>query len=117
MRAYVHKNGDEMFVFFFDFDLEPKQKFVEFFGHRIDLELGGKSSGVVRLSGNKISGYLVKGVNEVEGTTTEIKIRMGDQEIIVHGDGSEIARGSKHSNSYWGEFYQLSTVASWERER
>jgi beta-galactosidase len=92
MRAYVHRNGDEAFVFFFNFDRDGTHaRTVEFHGRRLELQLGSKTSGVVRISGDRLVGWLVKGTNEVEGISSEIRIRFGDQEVVGTGDFSSVS--------------------------
>lgn len=89
LRAFVYRNGEDYFVFFFNFDREGTHtKFIEFNGKRIDLAVGSKTCGVIRVKDNHISSYLVKGVNEYEKITTEVSIRLGHQAIKFRGDAS-----------------------------
>ena len=89
MRAYVHRGDDDYFVFFFSFDLEGRHdKWIEFYGQRVDLQLGSKTSGVLRIRGGRLVSYLVKGENEVEGVQDEIRIEYKDQVIQRRGDFS-----------------------------
>lgn len=89
MRAYVYRGGEEFFVFFFNFDVSgTHDKFVEFYGQRLELRVGSKTSGVVRVSGGRIAGHLVKGTNEVEGITDRVWLRLRGQTIEGEGDFS-----------------------------
>ncbi len=89
MRAYVHRGDDDYFVFFFSFDLAGQhEKWIEFFGERIELKLGSKTSGVLRVRGGRLVAYLVKGENEVENVVDEICIRYKDQVVERQGDFS-----------------------------
>jgi beta-galactosidase len=89
MRAFVFRNGDDYFVFFFNFDREGShEKFVDFYGRTLHLTLGSKTSGVIRVKENAIVAWLVKGLNEVEGLDHTTIIRLGDQTIRHAGDFS-----------------------------
>jgi beta-galactosidase len=89
MRAYVHRGNDDYFIFFFSFDLNGQHdKWVEFFGQRVDLRLGSKTSGVLRVRGGKLVSYVVKGENEVENIKDQIRIKYKDQVIEREGDFS-----------------------------
>lgn len=92
MRAYVHRHDDEYFVFFFNFDTAGEHdKSIEFYGQRVELRLGSKTSGVLRIRGGKLIGYLVKGENEVEGVRAKVRIKYGDDVIEKEGDFSSVA--------------------------
>lgn len=87
MRAYVHRNEDDYFVFFFSFDLDGQHdKWIEFFGQRVDLRLGSKTSGVLRIRDGKLVSYMVKGENEVENIKSDIRIQYRDQVLEHQGD-------------------------------
>lgn len=87
LRAYVHRGPEDQFVFFFNLGSQPsEQAHIEFYGQRLDLELGPKTSGVVRIRDGKIVAYLVKGNNEVEGIEAPIAMRFGEQTIQGVGD-------------------------------
>ncbi len=87
MRAYLHHGEEDDFVFFFSFDTEGEHdKWVEFSGQRVELRLGSKTSGVLRLRRGRIVSCLVKGENEVEGIRARIRIRFNDQVIEGQGD-------------------------------
>ena len=91
MRAFVHRHPseNEYFVFFFNFDESGShEKIVEFDGRRLDLTLGSKTCGVLRIRDERLVAYLVKGANEVEGVTDTIRIRLGDQVVEERGDFS-----------------------------
>ncbi|MDP8222439.1 MAG: beta-galactosidase [Candidatus Lernaella stagnicola] len=89
LRAFVYRSETDTFVLFFNFDREgPHEKTIEFDGLRLDLTLGAKTCGVVRVRGGRIRSYLIKGVNEFEGRSETIVLGLGDQEITVEGDGS-----------------------------
>jgi hypothetical protein len=89
MRAYVHRGERDAFVFFFNFDVSgTHQKRIEFDGWRIDLQVGSKTSGVLRVRDDQLVAWLVKGENEVEGIKDEIRIRLGDKEVVGLGDFS-----------------------------
>jgi hypothetical protein len=87
MRACVHRRDGECFVFFFNFDAAGQhEKWIEFYGHRVDLLLGAKTCGVLRILDGRLVSYLVKGENELEGVTSEVHIRFGDQIVAGTGD-------------------------------
>jgi len=89
LKAFVYRNGKDYFIFFFNFDPAGEyEKFIDFYGKRLSLTVGGKTSGVLRVSGNRIVSYAVKGVNEYEGQTATVRLRLGKQTIRIVGDGS-----------------------------
>ena len=89
MRAFVHRAGDDSFVFFFNFDRHGRhEKSLEFRGLRLDLVVGSKTCGVVHVRGDRIVSYVVKGVNEFEGETAEVVLRLRDQRIAFTGDSA-----------------------------
>lgn len=87
LRAFLHRGEREDFVFFFHFDGEGPHR-IEYDGRRIELRLGPKSCGVLRLQGDRIAAYLVKAHNEVEDIEADVEIRFGDQAIQGRGDFS-----------------------------
>ncbi|MBX9789630.1 MAG: beta-galactosidase [Pirellulales bacterium] len=89
LRAHVYRNGDDYFVFFFNFDVAGRyEKFIEFYDYRLDLVVGSKTSGVVRVTDDRLAGWLVKARNEVEDISDHVRIRLGDQMIEGTGDFS-----------------------------
>lgn len=89
MRAYVHQNGDDCFVFFFSFDVDGEHdKWIEFQGRRIELKLGSKTCGVLRIRDGRLESYMVKGRNEVEDIESDIRIQVGEQVVERRGDFS-----------------------------
>jgi hypothetical protein len=87
MRAFVHRGDGDLFVFFFSFSGEhAHDQWIEFDGNRVELRLGPKTCGVLRVAGRRITAYLVKGVNEVEGVASHIRIQIGDQVVEGIGD-------------------------------
>jgi beta-galactosidase len=98
MRAYIHRGSDDIFVFFFSFDLAGShQKEISFQGpagkETIRLTLGSKTSGVVRIHAGSLAGYMVKGVNEVEGTSSKIRIEYSGSVIEAEGDFTSVIPG------------------------
>lgn len=91
LRAYVHSNGRDTFVFFFNFDTAgDHDKEIRFSGGKIDLRVGSKTSGVLRVTDGKLNGYLVKGVNEVENATAKVRIAFKDVVVERTGDFSSV---------------------------
>lgn len=93
MRAYVYRapGQDDYFVFFFGFDLTgAHDKRIDFYGQQVELRLGSKTSGILRITDGKLVGWLVKGVNEVEDITDSIRIRYRDQVVEGVGDFSSV---------------------------
>jgi beta-galactosidase len=91
MRAYVHRGSADTFVFFFNFDVAGEhEKTIAFDDHTIHLRLGSKTSGVLRLSHGRLAGYMVKGLNEVEGVAARVKIAVGETVIENQGDFSSV---------------------------
>jgi beta-galactosidase len=89
LRAFVYRAGDEFFVYFFHFGGRGvAENFVEFYGRRLGLTLGAKTCGVVRIAGDRIRSYLVKGVNEFENETAAVRLTLGAQTIEIVGDGA-----------------------------
>lgn len=89
MRAYVHRSDEDAFVFFFNFDASGSHaKWIEFDGQRVELQLGSKTSGVLRFQRGKLIAHLVKGENEVEGLKDTIRIQAGEVVIEQTGDFS-----------------------------
>jgi beta-galactosidase len=94
MRAYVHRHGDadDAFVFFFNFDVDgTHEKQITFAGDTIELTLGSKTCGVLRLRDGKLVGHLIKGENEVESIKSPIRLRWKDQ--VVEGVGDLTSSG------------------------
>jgi beta-galactosidase len=89
LRAHVYRNGDDYFVFFFNFDVAGShQKFIEFYGRRLELTVGSKTSGVVRVTDDRLAGWLVKGRNEVEDLSDRVSISLDGKQIDGTGDFS-----------------------------
>jgi beta-galactosidase len=89
LRAFVYRHDQDYYVFFFNFDRRGMhQKRIEFHGRCLDLGVGSKTCGVVHVSNDRIVSYLVKGVNEFEGETAEVLLRLKGQQICFSGDGS-----------------------------
>lgn len=89
LKAFVYRTDQHFYLFFFNFDRAgTHQKHVEFYGRRLDLTVGSKTCGVIHVEDDRIRSYLVKGVNEFEGTSDEVRLALNDQEILVHGDGA-----------------------------
>ena len=61
---------------------------IEFDGQRLELTLGSKTCGVVRITDGKMTSWLVKAANEVEGITDTVRLALGDQTIEQTGDFS-----------------------------
>jgi beta-galactosidase len=88
LRAFVYRDGDRHFVFFFNFDRHGHHgKSIRFGGQTLHLEVGSKTCGALRVDGDRITSYLVKGINEFEGECARVALRLGSQEIVVDGDG------------------------------
>jgi len=89
LRAFMHRGKNERFVFFFSFDeAGSHDRWIEFDGQRITLTLGSKTSGVLRITDGRITGHLVKGVNEVDDTVADVRIELNSQVIEGRGDFS-----------------------------
>ena len=85
--AHLGRGDDECFLFFFNLDgAGTGERWIELLGRRVELRLGAKSCGVLRISEGRLVSYLVKGENEVEGVSPEIRIRLGDQVVEGKGD-------------------------------
>jgi len=89
MLAFVFRNGDDQFVFFFNFDRDGEhEKSIDFNGLRLDLTVGSKTCGVVRVRNGRIRSYLAKGVNEFENVVSKVRISLGGQSFEFLGDSS-----------------------------
>ncbi len=87
LRAYAHSSNTDQFIFFFTFDtVGVHDKWIEAGEHRIELQTGSKTCGVLRVRDGRIVSHLIKGTNEVEGIESEIIIRIGEQVIRGRGD-------------------------------
>jgi beta-galactosidase len=90
LRAFVYRHEDDFYVFFFNFDRAgAHDKFVEFYGRRLELTVGSKTCGVVHVRGERIVSYVVKGVNEFEQVTADVRLKLGAQDIEFAGDKAE----------------------------
>jgi beta-galactosidase len=105
LRAFVYRHEDDFYIFFFNFDRHGQHdKTIEFYGRRLGLTVGSKTCGVVHVKGasavagkgkdkeaghDRIVSYLVKGENEFEVETTDVRLRLGKQEIRFTGDSSK----------------------------
>jgi beta-galactosidase len=89
LAAFVYRSDTDTFLLFFNFDRHGTHaKSIEFHGQRLDLVVGSKTSGIVRVRGGRIASYLVKAVNEFEGETAEVELRLRDQRIAFAGDSA-----------------------------
>ncbi len=89
LRAHVYRNGDDYFIFFFNFDVAGSyQKLIEFYGRRLELTVGSKTSGVVRVTRDRLAGWLVKGRNEVEDISDRVSLSLDGKQIDGTGDFS-----------------------------
>ena len=95
MRAFVYCREDEFYIWFFNFECDagPHRKIIEFFGKKLELQLGSKTSGVIHIKQDVIISAMVKGVNELEETHSKIGIRFREETLEIDGDGI-----------YWSEF-------------
>jgi hypothetical protein len=99
LRAHVHRrregSDEECFLFFFNFDAAGSQeKVVEFYGRRLELRLGSKTCGVLRVRNGRLASHLVKGENEVEGVKASVRIRLGGDVVEGCGDFSSLEEDS-----------------------
>lgn len=96
-RVMVHYNAQdggaqdageqERFVFFFHLgEGVVNPAWLEIDGARIEMQLGSKTCGVLRIANGKIKSYLVKGHNEIDDTVADIRIQYGSQLIEGRGD-------------------------------
>ena len=90
LYAFVYRNREDFFVFFFNFgDREDEAGWIEFYGQRLELTLGPKASGVIRVRSGRLSSFLVKADNEYENISPQTIITYGDQEIRFTGDRAQ----------------------------
>ncbi len=99
LLAYVYRNGDDRFVFFFNFDREgERQKTIEFEGHRMRVNVGSKTCGVVHVTPRAVRNvngdwhvrsYMVKGLNEFENVTCQATILLDGEWLKIAGDKAE----------------------------
>lgn len=85
LYAFVYRSPTDTFLLFFNFD-RGKQKWIEFYGQRLDLLVGSKTCGVVRVVKGRIVSYLVKALNEYEKECAQVELRLGNQVISFTGD-------------------------------
>ncbi len=89
LLAFVYRNGADHFILFFNFDRDGEFRKTVRAGHvKLELTVGSKTCGVVRVSDGRIKSYLVKGVNEFEKISSKVRISMGDQSFEFTGDQS-----------------------------
>ncbi len=87
LRVMMHYGENDTFAFFFNLqEGVDNLHWLEFDGIHIELKLGSKSCGVLRLTDGKIVSHLVKGANEIDKTTADIRIQCGEQVIEGQGD-------------------------------
>ena len=87
LRVLNHYGEKEAFVFFFNLqDGVNNNHWVEFDGMRIEMTLGSKSCGILRIAGGKIVSHFIKGANEIDETSADIRIACGEQVIEGNGD-------------------------------
>jgi hypothetical protein len=55
-------------------------------GERIEMQLGSKTCGVLRITDGKITAHFVKGQNEIAETVSDVRIQYGAQTIEGQGD-------------------------------
>jgi hypothetical protein len=83
------QDGSEQdrFVYFFHLaDGSANQAWLEIDGERIEMRLGSKTCGVLRIADEKIIAHLVKGHNEIDETVADVRIQYGAQTIEGRGD-------------------------------
>jgi len=91
-RVMVHfsvqdEGEQDRFVFFFHFgEGSANPAWLEIDGARIEMQLGSKTCGVLRMADGKFKAYLVKGHNEIDKTVADIRIQYGNQLIEGRGD-------------------------------
>ncbi len=91
LRTMVHFGEQDRFVFFFNLEKGVGHShWIEFDGLRIELQLGSKSCGILRISGGQIVSHFVKGRNEIDDTTADIRIQCGDQLVEGQGDFADV---------------------------
>ncbi len=88
LRIAVHRGDEDLFVFFFGIDDGDDSSWIDVDGRRIELELGSRTCGVLCIRDDRIASWLVKGTNEVEGVTSRVRIRLGEQMVEGRGDFS-----------------------------
>lgn len=89
LRVMVHFGERDQFVFFFNLEEGTGHNhWFEFDGTRVEMKLGSKSCGVLRMSDGKIVSHIVKGRNELDDTTADVRFQCGDQTIEGKGDFS-----------------------------
>jgi beta-galactosidase len=77
----------ERFIFFFQMaESASNQAWLELDGERIEMQLGSKTCGVLRITDGKITAHFVKGQNEIAKTVSDIRIQYGEQTIEGQGD-------------------------------
>ena len=87
LRAFVYRHDEDFYLFFFNFDRHGSQaKEISFYGRKLELTVGSKTSGVVHVRSRRIVSYLVKATNEFENETADIRLKLGEQEIAFSGD-------------------------------
>ena len=92
LRIMVHysqqdRGEQDRFVYFFHLaESSANQAWLEMDGERIEMQLGSKTCGVLRIAARKITAHLVKGHNEIDETIAEVRIQYGGQTIEGRGD-------------------------------
>lgn len=96
-RAYLFERPErDRIVLFFSYDAKREQTI-----HCDDLSVhvaGGKCCGAVRMVGDEIRSWFVKGYNEVEETTAAVRLELAGNRIEIAGDGVEIADSAGKPN-------------------
>ena len=90
LRTMVHFGERDRFVFFFNLEAGVGHAhWIEFDGTRIELQLGSKSCGILRVVEGTIVSHFVKGRNEIDDTTADIRIQC-KQIIAGQGDFTDV---------------------------
>jgi len=97
LRVYPYRDGRHRFLFFFHFGRDQRTCRVRLAdpARDLEMELGGKASGVLHLelgddaSRDRLRSCLVKGVNEYEGRRGTFRLRIEGREVArLDGDGA-----------------------------
>ncbi len=59
---------------------------MELDGERIEMQLGSKTCGVLRITDGRIRAHFIKGHNEIADALADVRIEYGEQTIEGRGD-------------------------------
>lgn len=90
-RAFLFENHQgEEFLFFFSYD-GSRNHTIRTEQATLSIAAGGKCCGILMMKKSAVQGWYIKGINEVENTSAEVRITISGNEHVFHGDCSSVS--------------------------